>query len=130
MEVCTPQAKIRAKILNGYFSSVFTPDRNNDNLPSVDESPYPSISKIDLQASVITKFLQDLDPSKAAGPDNIPARFLEAICLGFIFILFSVSLKQGVLPICTGKKLQLSQFLRRNHDQTQQITGQFLSPLY
>jgi len=39
----------KAKILNDYFSSVFTPDRNNDNLPSVDESPYSNIFKVDLR---------------------------------------------------------------------------------
>jgi len=32
------------KILNDYFSSVFKPDKNNDELPSIDESPYPKLT--------------------------------------------------------------------------------------
>jgi len=75
---------------------------------------------IDLQALGITKLLQDLDPSKAARPDNIPARFLKLFAEDLtpcLFIPFSASHKQGVY-LCAGKKLQLFQFIRRDHNQT------------
>jgi len=54
-----------------------------------------------LQISGITKPLKDLDPSKATGPDNIPAQFLKLFAEDLspcLFTLFSASLKQGVIP--------------------------------
>ena len=53
----------KVKILNDYLSSIFTPDKNNDELPSVDKSPYPSISETDLQATLIHLKLPDLTTS-------------------------------------------------------------------
>ena len=87
--------------MNDYFCTVFTPDRNNEELPSIGDSPFLSIPKIKLQASGITKLLKDLDPSKAAGPDHIPAKFLKLFAEDLtpcLFVLFSASLKQGVIP--------------------------------
>ena len=91
----------KARILNEYFCTVFTPDRNDEDLPTIGDSPFSSISKINLQASGITKLLKDLDPSKAAGPDHIPAKFLKMFAEDLtpcLFILFSASLKQGIIP--------------------------------
>jgi len=92
--------------LNEYFCTVFTSDRTDDDLPSIGDSPFPSISQINLQASGITKLLKDLDPSKAAGPDHIPAKFLKMFVEDLtpcLFILFSASLKQGTIP--TDRKM-------------------------
>ena len=33
----------KAKILNNYFSTVFTPDINDEDLPTTEDSPFPSI---------------------------------------------------------------------------------------
>jgi len=64
------------EILNDYFSSVFTRNKN-DSLPDTGESLYLNIPEINLQASGIKKLLKGLDPSKATGPDNILAKFLK-----------------------------------------------------
>jgi len=89
------------KILNEYFCTIFTPDRTDEDLPSIGDSPFPSISQINLQASGITKLLKGLDPSKAAGSDHFPAKFLKMLAEDLtpcLFILFSASLKQGTVP--------------------------------
>ena len=73
----------------------------NDSIPDIGESPYLNIPVIDSQASGITKLLKDLDPSKATDPDIIPAKFLKLVAEDLtpcLFILFSASLKQGVIP--------------------------------
>ena len=69
-----PTAK---KIFNDYCSSIFTCDRNSNNLPDSREFPYPDISA-----------------SKATGPDNIPAQFLKLFAADLspcLFTLFSAS---------------------------------------
>ena len=44
----------KARILNEYFCTVFTPNRNDEDLPSIGDSPFSSISKINLQALGLT----------------------------------------------------------------------------
>jgi len=104
----------KARILNDYSCTVFSSDSDND-LPTIGVSPFPSIAPIVLQPNGIIKLLQDLDSSKAAGPDQIPAKFLKLFAEELspsLFILFSASLKQGAIPLnrvlfhLTGKKLQ------------------------
>ena len=49
-------SKEKAKISNEDFCTVFTSDTTDEDLPSIGDSPFPSISQINLQASEITKF--------------------------------------------------------------------------
>ena len=70
--------------------------------------PFQAFSNINLQAFGITKLLKDLDPSKASGPDHIPAKFLNLFAEELtpcLYILFSASLKQGVIPADWKKAL-------------------------
>jgi len=88
-------SQVKANILND-FSTVFSYDDEMD-LPNIGNSPYPSIPPIDLVSAGINKVLKNLDPSKAAGPDGIPARYLKLIADELtlsLLLLFSASLKQ------------------------------------
>jgi len=90
---CTSQEKV--KILNEYFCIVFTPDRTDEDLPSIGDSPFPTISQINLQASGITKLLIHLKLQE------IPPKFLKMFAEDLspsLLILFSASLKQGTIP--------------------------------
>ena len=56
---------------------------------------------IELHYVCINKVLKSLDPSKAAGPDGLPSRYLKLIAdelIPSLFLLFSASLKQGRIP--------------------------------
>ena len=96
-----------AKILNDYFCSVFSQD-DSSQVPSFKCAPFPNIPPIELNVSDIHKILQDLDPSKAAGPDHIPAKFLMLFaaelspCLLFIY---KSSLEQRTVPSIWKKAL-------------------------
>ena len=90
----------KANILNEYFSTVFL-HNNNDNLPDIGESPFPSIPFIKIECSGINKLLKDLDLSKAAGPNKLLARYLKLIANELtpsLFLLFSASMKQESIP--------------------------------
>ena len=90
----------KANILNEYFSTVFSHD-NNDDLPDNGESLFSSIPPIKIVSVGINKLLRDLYPSKAAGPDKLPARYLKLIANELtpsLFLLFSASIKQETIP--------------------------------
>ena len=90
----------KANILNHYFCSVFSHD-NNDDFPYIGDSPFPNIPPIELHCLGINKVLKSLDPSKAAGPDGLPSRYLKLIANELtpsLFLLFSASLQQGRIP--------------------------------
>ena len=90
----------KANILNHYFCSVFSHD-NNDDFPYIGDSPFPNMPPIELHCVGINKVLKSLDPSKAAGPDGLPSRYLKLIAdelTPSLFLLFSASLQQGRIP--------------------------------
>jgi len=88
----------KADILNRYFSSVFS-SHDQHLPPDMDPSPYPSLLNIEITCEGIKKLLDDVDPSKSHGPDEVPGRLLKLLsaevfpCLKLVF-----SLHQGILP--------------------------------
>ena len=99
--------QIKAEILNNYFASVFTVE-NIDDLPSDDDIPpscknknIPTLEDIEFDESTILKLLEQINISKAAGPDGLHARVLKecresfAVALNILFRLF---LDEGCLP--------------------------------
>ena len=90
----------KADILNQYFSSVFS-SHDQHLPPDMDPSPYPSLLNIEITCEGIKKLLDDVDPSKSHGPDEVPGRLLKLLsaevspCLKLVF---SASLHQGILP--------------------------------
>ena len=92
--------KNKADILNQQFASVFTQE-NLSTLPNLGPSPHPHIPHIVISAAGVAKLLHGLNPSKASGPDEVPARLLKecadelAPALTHVFI---ASLQQREVP--------------------------------
>ena len=87
-------------MLNRQFQSVFTIESNND-LPDKGNSPFPTISQIQINEFGIRCQLQRLKVHKATGPDNISARFLKEtsyVIAPILTHIFQVSLSTGNIP--------------------------------
>lgn len=88
--------KYKADILKQYHS-VFTPENEHEQLPQLNDN-YPSIQDIHVTVNGIEKSLHNLDPSKATGPNEIPARILKQYATEFaphVAHIFNNSLAQG-----------------------------------
>ncbi len=92
--------KDKASILNRQFQSVFTEEKLED-IPQVESQRAPTMPDIHITAQGVQKLLENLNPSKAAGPDQIPARILK-ICAkqlaSALAQLFQQSLTEGIVP--------------------------------
>ena len=81
--------KDKAETLNSYFHSVFTQEHLPS--PSMGQSPYLPIVDLQIDPEGVAKQLSVLNPQKACGPDELPARVLKEVAqsvsqwLGFIF---------------------------------------------
>ena len=97
----------KAQLLSDQFSSVFT----DDNIPEADNMlhgpqyppppPPPPIRPLEVSEPGVRKLLRNLNPGKAAGPDEIPARILKELADDLspaITALLNKSLDSGVLP--------------------------------
>ena len=91
----------KAKLLSEQFRSIF-----NIDTPSVADKKlygpsYPPILDLVINEKGVHKFLDQLNPSKAAGPGEIPARLLKNLSeelSSAITALFCQSVQLGVLP--------------------------------
>ncbi len=80
----------------------FNKDEQADNMPDLGPSLYPDMGHIDVTVNGVTKLLKKLNPHKAAGPDEIPARLLRELAdfLGPVLtILYQSSVNTGNLPL-------------------------------
>ena len=66
----------KAEALRQQYESVFTCE-DLCSTPSLGPSPYPDIPELFVSELGIMKLLQNIDTSKAAGPDLLPARILK-----------------------------------------------------
>ena len=87
-------------LLSTWFSSVFIPPLNNSPL---NVQPYngQSLANIHLTDCEVAQALENLDPNKACGPDNIPGRILKETAREIapsLCRLFNLSLTLGVFP--------------------------------
>ena len=90
----------RANLLNTWFSSVFIPSFNNSP-PNVQPYNGQSLANIHLTDCEVAQALENLDPNKACGPDNVPGRILKETAreIAFSFCrLFNLSLTLCVFP--------------------------------
>ena len=74
---------------------------NKHNIPEMPDSPYPSITTINITAPGVYKLLSELDPYKASGPDVISGYFLKqtaAEITPMLTHLFQQSLSTGDIP--------------------------------
>ena len=92
----------KANILNDHFSSVFVVDDfQSDETPCLEGEPYPCMQSIYITAQGIAQLLQELDHTKAFGPDGIPTKLLKETSFAIspvLTLIFNASLEQGKLP--------------------------------
>ena len=69
-----------------------------DNIPVINESPYPSMADITITLDGVLHLLLNLKTYKACGPDGIPIRLLKETAeevAPILLLIFRASLKQG-----------------------------------
>ena len=96
-----PDAKSKAEALSKQFCSVFTKDTPETADLRMEGPSYPPISELKIQTEGIVKLMTGLNPSKAAGPDEIPARLLKNLATELapaVTSIFSQSLDTGEIP--------------------------------
>ena len=94
------ESKQKADCLNEQFCSVFT-EEDLGNLPTMENSPHPSMPTITITVEGVEKLLQNLNPRKASGPDGIPCRLLQSLAKELapgLTHLFITSLESGKIP--------------------------------
>ena len=94
----TDQAK--AEALNDQFVSVFTHD-NGRGLPDKGPSPYQPMENIMFTQPGVEKLLLNINPTKAAGPDELPARVLKETAKqisGILSFMFQQAYEVGSVP--------------------------------
>ena len=64
-------SKGKAEILIQQFKSVFTIDKSTA-IPQTTKHIDEPIPKLNIRENCVDKLLQDINPSKASGPDGIP----------------------------------------------------------
>ena len=97
--VAVTSNKEMANILNRQFTSVFGL-RNAEPLPTLSWQ-YPSMKPLDFSAAGIKKLLDDLDETKACGPDDLSARLIKTLSSELsspLELLYSATHHQGHIP--------------------------------
>ena len=92
--------KEKADILQKQFCSVFTREPNGD-LPDFEMKTKKKITSVSLNATIIRKEIENLDPSKAFGPDEIHPKMLKELIdhvSAPLTTIISKTLKNGTLP--------------------------------
>ena len=93
--------KEKAEILNEQFKSVFTDERPlDDDILKMHQS-YTDIDKITITTLGIQKLLEQLQPHKAMGPDQLHPRVMKEVAAHLapsLQIIFAKSLNSGEVP--------------------------------
>ena len=90
----------KAELLNKQFKYVFTTSTLNSDATLFGPN-HPSVRPLYIDLAGVQKLLSQLNPSKAAGPDNISCRILKELHMEIAPILcaiFEQSLETGDLP--------------------------------
>ena len=87
----------KANALNAQFASVFTRE-DTSVIPNLSGTAYPIMRPINVAVEGVASLLANLDPSKASGPDGIPARFLKDMANDLAPLIYQASLQQGRIP--------------------------------
>ena len=92
--------KDKAEILNERFKSVFsdpTPDELEAPVTETD-TPYPDIDELRITSDGVQKLLENLNPNKSMGPDQIHPRVLKQLATAvapILTVIFNKSLHSG-----------------------------------
>ena len=93
-------APTKARILSDQFKSVLTSDEPDPNI-RLPGPEFPTISPLVIETPGVEKLLVSLNPGKASGPDEIPARILQALLsenAPVLTTIFRQSIQSGNLP--------------------------------
>ncbi|KAK3088908.1 hypothetical protein FSP39_025302 [Pinctada imbricata] len=93
-------SKHKAKLLLDQFASVFTKEKAS-NMPSTTKKVKNSMNHIKIREEGVRKLLENINPSKATGPDNIPNRVLKQCAKQLapaLTCIYQRSLDSGELP--------------------------------
>ena len=100
------EPKQKANTLNTQFQSVFSEPSTissstftNENYMS--DTEYPTMPDLEITSQGIAKLLLNLDPSKAAGPDELKPRLLKELALEIspiLCLIYQKSLDTGEVP--------------------------------
>ena len=91
----------KANILAEQFKSVFTVDDEEAASTFLFGPSYPPIRDLSISVEGVKKLLKGVNPRKAAGPDQVPCRLLQALHeeLAQVFtLLFQKTYEEGSLP--------------------------------
>lgn len=90
-----------AEILNTYFSSVFTPE-TNDEIPQTEKiNCIDEIFNIKFTKADILKAINRLKPSHSSGPDGITVNLLQKLSAAIVVpleIILNLSMEEGTVP--------------------------------
>jgi hypothetical protein len=86
----------KANILNDQFTSIFTKEDDGPN-PNKGPSNFNNMPDINITENGVYKLLKNLNVNKAAGPDQIPTKILQAAA-STLSRLFQFSLDTGEVP--------------------------------
>ena len=94
--------KSKSSILQSQLKSVFTSDDDGPHKDLKMEGPsFSHISLLQMDIAGVQKFLANINPSKAGGPDEIAGRLMEELAselAPFFSHMFNLSLDTGNVP--------------------------------
>ena len=93
-------SRTKAEILNTQFVSVFTRDTPGSDT-FLHGPSYPPIRGLQISTKGVEKLLAGINPTKAAGPDLMPCRFMKELApllAPILTAIFHQSMDTGVLP--------------------------------
>ena len=99
--ILTNDTTEKANILNNQFERAFTTESLDIPIPDKGPSPYPTMKDIHITANGITKLLNNINPHKATGPDQVSGKILKEISTDItpaIQLIFQKSLSTGTIP--------------------------------
>ena len=105
-KLCTTDSD-KAQALNNQFKSVFNIE-DPSSIPSKSASQYPTIDNLTIGVEGVAKQFANLNPNKACGPDEIPAKLLKTVSLEIapaMQFLFQQSYDLGIMPEDWSKAL-------------------------
>ena len=91
--------KDKTESLNSYFHSVFTQEQMS--IPNIGMSSFSSIPDLQISPEGVFKQLSQLNPKKACGPDEIPARVLKEVSQSlspWLSFIFQQSYECNIVP--------------------------------
>ena len=99
--ILTDNTKDKADILNEQFKNIFSIETSSEQIPDKGKSSHPLMNNISISESRVTKLLQNINPHKTTGPDEICGRVLTELSTTMsrpLTLIFQKTLETGKIP--------------------------------